>query len=86
MFRGYVRRTLFFVMIQHRNFYGDDLTRWFVAITIIWFLRETAGVFVGRKNFIHEVTVPRTGWMHVRKDNSTAPVRPNYTSSNVSTL
>lgn len=67
MYRGYSGRTLFFVMIQHRNSYGDDLTRWFVAITIIWFPRETAGVFVGRKNFIHEVIVSRTGWMHVRK-------------------
>jgi hypothetical protein len=46
----------------------------------------TAEVFVGRKNFIHEVTVAGTGLMHVRSGNSTVPPRSHYTSSNVSTV
>jgi hypothetical protein len=76
IFRGNHGRTLFFVMIWHRNSYGDDLTRWFVAITIICFPKETAEVFVGSNKFIHEVTVPRTGLMHVPYSNSTAPETP----------
>jgi hypothetical protein len=64
IFRGNHGGTLFFVMTWHRNSYGDDLTRWFVAITI-WFARESAEVFVGSKNFIHEVTIPGTGLLHV---------------------